>query len=160
MNFQVRRVVCCFKFVKNDRKASFISVSVPGFFPDPDQPFLSRSGSDKNPDPWKKRPKTRIKVLKKYRYLLYFISCTLNIVLFGQAPPKPYQKSSFRSYKFIHGRIRIRTFKTRIRIGKKSRIHPDPDLKHCFLLELDPELAEKNRSQLTVYQRAYLCNAA
>ena len=51
--------------------------------------YESGSGSAKNPDPdpWKKRPKIGVKVKK----ILYFISSTLNIVLFGQAPPKPYQ---------------------------------------------------------------------
>ena len=100
------------------------------FFPDPDQTFFSEagSGSAKNPDPdpWKKHPKTRVKVEK----ILYFISSTLNTFFFGQAPPKLYQKSkpSFSSLKLIsvNGRIRIRTFKTRIQIGEKTRIQPDP----------------------------------
>ena len=61
--------------------------------------------------------------------MLYFISSTLNTVLFVQAPPKPYQNHhlDFRSHKFLNGRIRIRTFKTQIRIGEKNRIHPDPN---------------------------------
>ena len=62
------------------------------FFPDPDQPCFSESGSAKNPDPirknpdpWKKRPKTGVKVKKKY-YISYLAHCP-----FGQAPPKPCQ---------------------------------------------------------------------
>ena len=58
-----------------------------------------KSGS--NPDLWKKRPITRVKVEK----MLYFKSSTNNTVFFGQAPPKP-----FRSHKLINGRIR--TFKS------------------------------------------------
>ena len=50
--------------------------------------------------------------------MLNFISSTLNTVLFGQAPPKPYQNHHLvKSHKFINGRIR--TFKTRIRLGEK-----------------------------------------
>ena len=67
-------------------------------FPVPDQPFFLSLDPD--------RPKIRIRsgkiriqireknVLKlelKWKKILYFISSTLNIVLFGQAPPKPYQ---------------------------------------------------------------------
>ena len=91
--------------------------------------LYSHSGSDsaknpdpirKKPDPWKKRRKTGV----KYKYFT-ILSSTLNTVLFEQAPPKPL-KPSFWSHKSINGRIR--TFKTRIRNGKKTRIHPD--LKH------------------------------
>ena len=50
--------------------------------------------------------------------MLNFIFSTLNTVLFGQAPPKPQQNHHLvKSHKFINGRIR--TFKTRIRIGEK-----------------------------------------
>ena len=71
----------------------YTSVSDPGFFPDPDQTFFL------SPDPWKKRPKTGVKVEKIY------ISCTLNTVLFGQA----YQNHHLDPHKFINERIR--TFK-------------------------------------------------
>ena len=47
--------------------------------------------------------------------MLYFISSTLNTVFFGHAPPKPYQNH--------HITGRIRTLKTRIRIGEKTQIH-------------------------------------
>ena len=40
---------------------------------------------------------------------------------------------SFRSYKFFNGWIR--TFKTRIRIGENTRIHPDLDPKHCLCFQ-------------------------
>ena len=53
------------------------------FFPDRDQTFFLSP----DPDRPKIRPKTEVKVEKN----LYFISSTLNTVLFGQAPPKPYQ---------------------------------------------------------------------
>ena len=56
--------------------------------PYPDRPKIRiRSGNIPDPDPWKKHPKTGVKVKK----VLYFISSTLNVVLFGQTPPKPYQ---------------------------------------------------------------------
>ena len=53
--------------------------------------------------------------------MLYIISSTHNTVLFGPAPLKTYQNHHLDP---INGRIR--TFQTRIRIGKKTRIHPDP----------------------------------
>ena len=40
----------------------------------------------------------------------------------------------FYGIKAINGRIRIRVFKVRIRIGEKNRIHPDKDPKHCYII--------------------------
>ena len=103
-------------------------VSDPGFFQDPDWIFFSESGSGsaENPDP-KKRPKT-VSTSKK---LAYFIFSTLNTVLFGQVPPNPNKKHHLDligSKKwFVNGRIWIRIFKVRIRIGEKIRINPDLD---------------------------------
>ena len=50
-----------------------------------------------------------------------------------QVKEKTYQCTSFRSHLFFKEKTgRIRIFKVRIRIGKKPRIHPDPDPKHWF----------------------------
>ena len=65
--------------------------------------------------------------LKKKK--IYFISSTRQHCPFWSGSSKTLSNPSFRSYKFIHRRIRIRTFKTRIRIGEKTRILPDPE--HC-----------------------------
>ena len=71
-----------------------ISVSDPGFF-SPGSAFFSESGSGsaKNPDPIRKNPdmrkKTVLKLEVKLKKVLYFISNTIDIVLFGQATPKP-----------------------------------------------------------------------
>ena len=93
-------------------------------FPEPDRIFWPefRSGLAENPDPdhWKNSWNCN------YKYIfVYIIFGTLNIVLFVQVPPKPYQKTSFRSQSFVNGGIRV--FKERIRIGEKTRIHPDPE---------------------------------
>ena len=56
----------------------------------------------------------------------------VNIDLFGQAPPKPYQNDKtiikiLEVYPWMDP-----DFETRIRIGEKNQIHPDP--KHCFIM--------------------------
>ena len=76
--------------------------------------------------------KKRSKTVSTSRKNLYFIFSTLNTVIFGQVPPKPIQKHRFRSHWFVNGQIRIRVLNVRIRIGEKTRIHPDPDQEHCF----------------------------
>ena len=75
----------------------YISVSDPGFFSLIRIRFLFwvriRIGQKSGSDPENsgsgsvKRPKTGVNVEK----MLYLISSTLNTILFGQAPPKPYQ---------------------------------------------------------------------
>ena len=103
------------------------------FFPGPGSDFSS------SPD----LPKIRIrsgKIWSRSRrkcrrkcYIFHIKHC-----FFGQAPLKPQpfgiSKPSFRSHKVIIGRIR--TYKIRIRIGEKTRIHPDPDTKHCIIHNL------------------------
>ena len=44
---------------------------------------------------------------------------------------------------------RIRTFKTRIRIGEKTRIRPDPDSKHCVNLSRFSSLDKQEKGYLT-----------
>ena len=59
-----------------------------------------------------------------------FLSWQGSVGTWRKSFSKTLSKPSFKSHKFINVRIRIRTFKTRTRIGEKTRIHPDPDPKH------------------------------
>ena len=110
----------------------FFSVLDPGFFSDPDRTFFL------SPD----RPKIRIRSgkiriwtrihAKKVQKLQEQIEqiCTVYHILHSQhcsfwsGVSKTLSKTSFRSHKVVNGRIR--TLKTRIRIGIKTRIHLDP----------------------------------
>ena len=65
----------------------------------------------------------------------------------GSSKSKTLSKPSFRSHKFINGRIR--TFKTRIRIGEKTRIRPNPDSKHCVNLSRFSSLDKQEKGYLT-----------
>ena len=100
--FLTRKRGCVFIYPRNQCFGSVGSGSDSFLSPDPDWP--------------KKRPKTRIKVEK----ILYFISSTSNTVLFHQALPEPYQNHYLDHISLQNGRIR--TFKTRIQIGEKTRI--------------------------------------
>ena len=77
----------------------------------------------------KKRPKTGVKVEK----IVYFICSTLNTVLLGQASPIPYQNHLLDPVSLSMDDGWIRIFKTRIRIGDKTRILPDPNPNHWIL---------------------------
>ena len=59
---------------------------------------------------------------------MYFISSSLTPVLFGEAPPKPYQNHHLDS---------IRLLMDGFVSAKKNRIYPDP--KHWFLFKIDFE---------------------
>ena len=74
--------------------SGFFSGSGLDFFPESG----SRSGSAKNPDPIGKIRirihEKKVQELKKQEEKnFFFIFITLNTVLFGQVPPKPYQEN-------------------------------------------------------------------
>ena len=94
--------------------------------PDPDRP---KSGTD----PENLDPKTGVKVE------IFFIFHTPS---FWSGSSKTLSKPSFRTHRFINGRIRIQTFKIRIQIDEKTQIHPDP--KHC---SQQPEPGKNSRSR-------------
>ena len=123
----------------NDKMQCFGS----GFFSQIQISLFSDSGScsrsaknpdpiRKNPDPIRKNPdpdlwKLEFKYSRRKYYISYLALLLSFLVRLLQNLIKS-SKPSFRSHKFIIGRIRIRNFKTRIWIGEKTRNHPDPKL--------------------------------
>ena len=91
------------------------------------------TGSAKNPDLFLKiririRAKNVLKVELKQKFFYtvwYFISSTLNIVPFGQAPPKPYQNHHFDPIRFFMDGSGF------LKPGSGLAKNPAPDPKHC-----------------------------